>query len=275
MHEDLYALSSALIDLLAEKVRLCGTQAHGYLCKLLDYEADWVVNIDEDAFVWDTGKILGLVDFMGGEGFACCGCPDGGVVWHRFHNPLVPSPFFNVFHLKRIKAAYPGAQQADNVRYDESLKRFTAPFVRGALGKDCAYDMYEPYSPFFLWILRTGTGMLYPDADSWAENRHATIPKDRLGEPFLIHTWFARDWGSPPGRERILKAHAYCREQNAKQSEVKDARGAATLTGDRAAGRSGENCAPMDAHTPGFPGEEHTWLKHWTPRFSIRSSLMG
>jgi len=210
MHEELYNLSSALIDLPFKKVRICGAHAQWYLYGLFEHDAEWVINIDEDAFVWDPGKILRLLDFMRDNDLACCGCPDGGVVWHRFHNPVIPNPFFNVFHLKKMKAAYRGVPDIERVGFDDSLKRFTAPFVQGTLGKEYSYDMFEPYYSFFLWILKQGFRILYLRADSWSEDLLSTVPMDHRDEPFLIHTWFAREWGTPATRQRILKAYGHC-----------------------------------------------------------------
>jgi len=88
MNDILYNKSMSFIDLYFPKVRLQGTSADGYLLDLImDEETDIVINIDEDAFVYDTSILMNLVDSVIQNGYANCGMPDGGVVHLRHFNP--------------------------------------------------------------------------------------------------------------------------------------------------------------------------------------------
>src|SRR5262245_40082902 len=92
MSEFLYEASGRLLGLDGpnagiERFRLLGTDNFGYFRELLHLDADFVVNLDEDAFVLEPGRLLGLVKAMGEGGYAACGMPDGGVVPIRRHNP--------------------------------------------------------------------------------------------------------------------------------------------------------------------------------------------
>src|SRR5262245_44329154 len=92
MNEFLYEASGHLLGLDGvnagvRRHRLTGTDSLGYFRELLRLDADWVVNLDEDAFVLDPARLLGLVKAMAEGGYAACGMPDGGVVPIRRHNP--------------------------------------------------------------------------------------------------------------------------------------------------------------------------------------------
>ena len=64
MNDVLYHKSMALCSLPYEKVRLRNTSADGYLYQVIaDTEADWVINIDEDAFVSDIDALKRLLAY--------------------------------------------------------------------------------------------------------------------------------------------------------------------------------------------------------------------
>jgi hypothetical protein len=99
----LYDIAMDLITLPYTKIPLYNQTANGYFYRLCELDADWVINIDEDAFVWDNEELDGLVHYMQDNEFDFCGMPDGGVVVTRGANPIVMNAFFNVFNLRKIK----------------------------------------------------------------------------------------------------------------------------------------------------------------------------
>ena len=115
MNDVLYRVSSDLLGLERvcvdngvcwERYRLTGTDNFGYFRELLRLDADWVINLDEDAFVLDPGRLLGLVRTMEQGGYAACGMPDGGVVPIRRHHPAACNAFFNIFDLRRVRPVW-------------------------------------------------------------------------------------------------------------------------------------------------------------------------
>ncbi|MDR3653785.1 MAG: hypothetical protein P4L34_12560 [Paludibacter sp.] len=63
MNNELYNRAKFLLNLPYPFVRLTKTTADGYLYQLIrDEEADIVINIDEDAFVFDQKRLEILVD---------------------------------------------------------------------------------------------------------------------------------------------------------------------------------------------------------------------
>ena len=64
MNDVLYHKSMALCTLPYEKVRLLNTSADGYLYQVIaDTEADWVINIDEDAFISNIDALQRLIGY--------------------------------------------------------------------------------------------------------------------------------------------------------------------------------------------------------------------
>jgi hypothetical protein len=100
---ELYSISSELIDLPYPKLAL-RNWSHRYVADLMNMEADWIIHIDEDAFVIDSSRIQSLLDYMEANNFACCGMPDGGVSY-RTHNPVACNPFFNIINRRLVKDA--------------------------------------------------------------------------------------------------------------------------------------------------------------------------
>lgn len=77
-----------------------------YFRALSRLDADWVINIDEDAFVLQPSRLVELVRYMDANRLAICGTPDGGVVPIRYHNPVGCNAFFNVIDLRRVRPVW-------------------------------------------------------------------------------------------------------------------------------------------------------------------------
>ena len=190
MTPELYEMAVAALPLPLKKIPFRGTTAEGYLLGLLDLDAHWVINIDEDAFVFDPARIMGIFGHMIREGYICCGMPDGGAVDIRIHNPLVPNPFFNIIHLAEVRSFLNARPLIRDSAYDDSMKMFHPPFAHRTA---FAYDMFEPYYRFFLWMISHGERILYFDARQW-EDGISTILLDHEGAELLIHGWYGRDF---------------------------------------------------------------------------------
>jgi len=182
----LYHKSMALCALPYKKERLVGTTADGYLMQVIeDTEADWAVNIDEDAFVCDIEALKRLLQHCIDNGYDNCGMPDGGVVHLRDGNPLVTNPYFNIFNTKALREKIKTLDLTEHPREE----CFTQ---RDLLVDDHNFQNMgeEPYYPLLIWMgnhCRT----LYLKATTHADGE-STVLQNHLGEPFLIHTWYSR-----------------------------------------------------------------------------------
>lgn len=186
MNDVLYHKAKALCNLPYETVRLLGTSADGYLYRLVnDTDADWVVNIDEDAFVCDLDALKRLVDYCIEHDFVNCGMPDGGVVHLRDGNPLVTNPYFNILNTKAIREQF----DTDKLNETPNRSRFAQTDLLVGPHDFDATDI-EPYYPFFIWM-SNHFKTLYLKATNHPDGE-STVLYNHLGEPFLIHTWYSR-----------------------------------------------------------------------------------
>ncbi len=202
MNERLYAMSDALIGLPYPRVRV--TNCPGfigsvrYLFAQFQTNAEWIINIDEDAFVIDPARIAALIDYMRDRHYAFCGNPDGGVCKHRFHNPVAVNPFFNIYHAARIRPRLQAVnpREVRATRYSSALERFT-PNALLKPGFEYAYDDFEPFYGFFFWMLQEGFEPFYLDSKE-LDDGLTTELYDPSGAPLLWHTWFARRYDTDP-----------------------------------------------------------------------------
>ena len=137
----------------------------------------------------------GLLEYMERENFAFCGVPDGGACVHRFHNPVVTNPFFNIYHVKRIRPVLRAVEvpTLNRMKHDTDLEPFT-PHHLLKEGHAWAYDNFECFYGLFFWLLRNGFKPLYlPSAE--LEDGITTEVCDHTGTPMLYHTWFTRQYG--------------------------------------------------------------------------------
>jgi len=192
MNDLLYKKAMSFLDLPYPKLRLVNTTAVGYLYQLIqDEEADIVINIDEDAFVYDTTILTNLVQYVIENGYANCGMPDGGVVHLRHFNPLVTNPFFNVFNTKLLRTKINEYDEQDyNVHKDSFIDKCPVEMVKGAY----EYVYFEPYYPLLIWI-NQNFRTLYLNANTHKDGL-TTILEDHNARPFLMHTWYSRMYGS-------------------------------------------------------------------------------
>lgn len=193
MNDVLYKKSMHFINLPYPKIRLIKTSAEEYLIKLInDEDADFVINIDEDAFVFDIEKLKKLLHFIIDNEYVNCGMPDGGVVNIRKFNPLVTNPFFNILNVRKIRKEFSlNTNSLEDINsfplWDDS---YMDKFPKHLLKSEYKFINNEPYSRFFIWMSQNFK-TLYLNAENHPDGE-STILCDNNNHPFLIHTWYSR-----------------------------------------------------------------------------------
>ncbi|MDB5388448.1 MAG: mshA 4 [Planctomycetaceae bacterium] len=225
LYEELYQISGEFLNFDStnddcpfefSRYRIVGTSARNYFQQLLSLDADWVVNIDEDAFLIDQSALLELIQFMNAGGYAACGMPDGGVIPIRRHHPIACNAFFNIFDLRRIRRIWSDWKCATQSTCSPEFERLVPPFA-----KRCrlAFDDFEPYYGLFFSILAANEKILYLDANQW-DDGISTFLKTPTGKSFLLHAWYAREWGTDSSTferyRRLIDFARQCQLRNLK-----------------------------------------------------------
>lgn len=192
MNWKLYKLSSKTILLPYKKNRCRFTSADGYFYNsIVKSSADIILNIDEDAFVTNNKRLKDLLEYVIDNEYVNCGVPDGGVMDIRKHNPIVTNPFFNIINVSKIKKEFNFSKVISN--YSIHHQEFEKHTPQHLLKTQYAYDFYEPYVPFFLW-LNTNFKTLFLDAGEHHDGLSTEV-YDHEGIPFLLHSWYSRFYG--------------------------------------------------------------------------------
>ena len=171
------------------------TTSMQYLLDLFILGYDWVVSIDEDAFIWDCDAVLNLMEHMKEEGYVCAGVSDS----IRNSQPAMMNPFFLVLNIAALRDDF-------NVKDIMGCQ----PEVR-----------YEPYYPLFCWLIEREEKLLYLDAKRGIEeldDNWATTVDDHLGNPFMVHCWYARDYEEK--KERFEKIISYAKRKKRNEESV-------------------------------------------------------
>lgn len=202
---ELYRMSQRCVGLKLPRVRLVNTTADGYFYRMInDADCDWVINIDEDAFVVDTYAILGLLEYMRCNGFVNCGMSDGVLV--RPCNPAITNPFFNILNLKAIREKF-DLKVIKSFNYQEHKDEIRSKLPSHLQQMDddrFAMDQEEPFYNFFFWMaLHFPT--LYLDAETHNDGI-STVLKNQEGIPMLYHSWFSREWRHDPQHTQRIEA---------------------------------------------------------------------
>lgn len=173
MNRKLYYLSQSTVQFPYKRIRLKNTTSDGYLYKILKRDVDYLINIDEDAFVYDNERLRGLLNHMIENNIDICGMSDGDLMSIRSCNPLVVNPFFNIIDVRKIKKSLT----------PKLIREFKNEFVTGKV-------LLEPYEPFFVW-LNKNFNVLYLKAEKHNDGI-TTILNDHRNNEFLFHTWYSR-----------------------------------------------------------------------------------
>jgi hypothetical protein len=215
MNDFLYRASGELLGLegsgglRCSRHRFTGTDNLGYFRELLRLDADWVISLDEDAFVLDPARLLGLVRIMDEGGYAACGMPDGGVVGIRRHNPAACNAYFNIFDLRRVREVWNDWGRVLSATHRPEYEARVAAFAGRT---PFAFDHFERYYGVFFSLLGAGERFLYLDAEDWPDGV-STLLKNADGAPLLVHCWYSRYWDSSyHTRQRYRAVIEYARQ---------------------------------------------------------------
>jgi hypothetical protein len=189
MDPSIYALAMNALNVPFPRVAVEDSTPLGYLLTLVaDEDADYVINLDEDAFVTDNDALIRLLDHVIESGYVNCGMPDGGVVTTRHHNPLVTNPFFTIMHTAKLREPTLWGEYI-GMALPEDLPKW---FPRGLLKHDYWPGSFEPYDEYLTWVA-LNFPVLYLDAETHADGI-STILHDHEGHPFLTHSWYGREY---------------------------------------------------------------------------------
>lgn len=148
-------------------------QAKDYVHHVLQSDADIVINIDEDCFVYNWNAVILLIESMVVENQTHVGMPDRHLSCHRFNLYSVQNPFFNIFNMREIRKFYTGTMQTTD------------------------QQNIEPYNSIFLELAFFGKPYYLH-----AHNHPDGITTDLYG--IALHTWYSRDLSH---RSRILERY--------------------------------------------------------------------
>lgn len=243
---ELYSQCSKILSIIPyPKVIIpsANTIAHEYVhqCLTIFPQYDWVINIDDDAFITDVHSIYELLDEMDEKGYDYCGMSDGLTYTPRdIFNPASMNPFFNIFHTKTIWQKM--SPQTMMIHYHPSLLskvNFTIlhPEIQNRTQQTILQHPFpidsEPFYPqFFALIAQCKPLFLYGRSFEYDENKNRVgilFPDDSMttvlyshkNKPFLLHTWYARSYHKitcpttpPNNKERIDRIAKYALMQH-------------------------------------------------------------
>lgn len=159
--------------------------------KFKKYKYEWLIMADEDVFFSDSDEVFSMIAFMKQNDYTISGVRDGGVVKHRYHNPVVINTFFSIINIEKLK----------NINFNDVLKHQV--FNESLYGGDFVglkYDfdiksLKEPYYCFYFWALLNNYKILYLDAINPVEGDEiANIVLTPNGRQLLLHSWYARNY---------------------------------------------------------------------------------
>jgi hypothetical protein len=220
----LYERSQSLLTLPYARRRFKGLNhwrnATDYLHLLFEFPVDWIINYDEDCFIFDNSRLENLFEYMKNNDYDFCGIPDGGVCVHRFHNPLVPNPFFNIFNVAKIRPKFRAAESVyiNQCRHSSELEKY-APLHLLKEDHKWAYDNFECFYGVFFWLLKNEFKPLYLSSTEIEDGLTSEL-RDHEDVPFLFHTWFARSYEVDKGHhDRIDRAYEMAVERGKRIEE--------------------------------------------------------
>jgi len=213
---DLVNMCVALLDAPEVQVSVHHNQrVKHYFIDLVQNNTGWLINLDEDSFVMSLPRLLNLWQHMILNGIDFCGMPDGGVCWHRKRNPHIVNPFFFILNADIIDSQtrekglgnllYTGLPTLpDPEEFQRSLSlRPHSTSVAPLKFTPSASDT-EPYYALMQYISEVGS-CLYLTADDH-DDGWSTILKDHEGKPFLVHSWYAREYRKDVGHTNRIDA---------------------------------------------------------------------
>jgi hypothetical protein len=249
---ELLNLSSGLFEIIIDKLIVINGKDgfYGYemfasvLTDIILHNSyDYLVYFDDDFFLSDPEEFISTLQYFIDNDYTFAGMPDGGVVSHRFHNPISINTFFVIFNLKFIKQVFKKnkvhrsyySKDLDKfiprhlLKKKENIKtlnyeRFKSFIDEGFEPFSVSLDNFEPYYRIFFYLLRNGARPLYlgaDDADETDDKGWCTKLYGINGKAMGYHCWFSRNFETTH-KERIMKIYEYVNNSgNSKRDGVK------------------------------------------------------
>lgn len=200
---------------------LPNTTADGYLIKLLDLKHDYVVSIDEDAFLYNYDTFFSLLEYFVKSDYTLAGMRDGAVCSPRAGHPMVINPFFMLLNRKKV-AGYFDKELVKVIRVADVSYLVTDELLASLPLQNFwnFNDDIEPYYPFFLTLLKKGAKFYYLNCRTWQDDpgvvwegekvKVATIVSDQNNADFLIHCWFTSyyEYDGKKSRFDVIRSYA-------------------------------------------------------------------
>jgi len=183
--EDLYALSSSFFPDSVCRHRFVNydhwSDALRYLKDIQNLDYDFIINIDEDCFVYDWERLESFIK----PGITLSGMPDSlDFCSHRNNAKFVHNPFFNIFIPSRVRKVL--LNSVGFIKYAST----------GFVVPGCAF--HEPFNCFFYGLRKE------PRIDIPCENMKDGISTNIGG--FALHSWYSREFEGSH-RDRILNIY--------------------------------------------------------------------
>jgi hypothetical protein len=195
-----------------------------------DFESyDWIINVDDDAFLWNPARLWALMAHMERTGHHYCGMSDGLTFTPReWGNPASMNPYFNVFHMSAIRELCEPMPLVEAMRTKIPWSSLEGQLRGLGTGAPTHQDLaglpfhLEPFYPHFFKLLQmckplylkgesytctapiteehirnTNIPMAQKEGVLFADDPITTILYDHESVPFLYHTWYARCYSDP------------------------------------------------------------------------------
>ena len=152
---------------------------------------DWIILADEDVFFYDSNLVFRLIEQMQEQKYSICGVRDGGVIKHRFDNPLAVNTFFCIIDYKEIVKEF---------TFDKVLEcqRFFPELYLNEDYSNLPYEyniksLKEPYYCFYFWLKLNRHKFLYLETvNPVDEDEFGNIILSENNEKIAFHSWYAR-----------------------------------------------------------------------------------
>lgn len=175
-----------------------------YLHKILQLDDGWVINIDEDCFIYDWSKVWDIIAFMNKNDCHYAGMPDGGVCSTRARSWVVMNPFFNIFNLGEIKKIYALYTREDiDGSVFKNINNLRKPdIIKGPYD----HSLISPFNGLFNWLYKNFNPLYLGAVDH--PDGISTMLLDHKGDGFALHSWYSREYNTDPEqKERIDKLY--------------------------------------------------------------------
>ena len=146
---------------------------------------DWVINLDEDAFLLNTDVINALIKHMEQNKIGYCGVPDGGYNATRFSHPIVMNAFFNIFNMSMIREHF-NIEKMTGSRLEPRVMEEHKQYISQLPGK-YRIKFAERYYRFFYHLLNSNVKKLYLDHELWDDNISTMVSYE--GSNIFRHNW--------------------------------------------------------------------------------------